>query len=91
MAHLRFDFRSDAMGMNTPMTVISPEKAGLSQVPVVYLLHEPEDNRTGWARISGLRTGRASTAGNSGTRQSERRWIICRNTKGKNRWTLLQE
>ena len=91
MAHLRFDFRSDAMGMNTPMTVISPEKAGLSQVPVVYPLHGSEDNRTGWARISGLRTGRASTAGNSGTRQSGRRWIICRNTKGKNRWTLLQE
>ena len=80
MAHLRFDFRSDAMGMNTPMTVISPEKAGLSQAPVVYPLHGSEDNRTGGARISGLRTGRVSITGNSG-----------RNTKGKNRWTLLQE
>ena len=39
MAHLRCDFRSDAMGMNTSMTVILPEKTDLSQVPVVYLLH----------------------------------------------------
>lgn len=54
MAHLRCDFRSDAMGMNTSMTVILPEKTDLSQVPVVYLLHGLEDNCTGWARYTSV-------------------------------------
>ena len=54
MAHLRCDFRSDAMGMNTSMTVILPEKTDRSQVPVVYLLHGLEDNCTGWARYTSV-------------------------------------
>ena len=54
MAHLRCDFRSDAMAMNTSMTVILPEKTDLSQVPVVYLLHGLEDNCTGWARYTSV-------------------------------------
>ena len=54
MAHMRCDFRSDAMGMNTSMTVILPEKTDLSQVPVVYLLHGLEDNCTGWARYTSV-------------------------------------
>lgn len=54
MAHLRCDFRSEAMEMNTSMTVILPEKTELSQVPVVYLLHGLEDNCTGWARYTSV-------------------------------------
>lgn len=54
MAHLRCDFRSDAMAMNTSMTVILPEKTDLSQVPVVYLLHGLEDNCTGWTRYTNV-------------------------------------
>ena len=54
MAHLRCDFRSDAMAMNTSMTVILPEKTDLSQVPVVYLLHGLEDICTGWTRYTGV-------------------------------------
>ena len=54
MAHLRCDFRSDAMAMNTSMTVILPEKTDLSQVPVVYLLHGLEDNCTGWTRYTSV-------------------------------------
>ena len=64
MAHLRCDFRSDAMGMNTSMTVILPEKTDLSQVPVVYLLHGLEDNCTGWARYTSVeRYAREKNAG----------------------------
>ncbi len=54
MAHLRCDFRSDVMEMNTSMTVILPEKTDLSQVPVVYLLHGLEDNCTGWVRYTSV-------------------------------------
>lgn len=54
MAHLRCDFRSEAMEMNTSMTVILPEKTDLAQVPVVYLLHGLEDNCTGWARYTSV-------------------------------------
>mgnify|MGYP002545192009 CR=1 FL=1 len=64
MAHLRCDFRSDAMGMNTSMTVILPEKTDLSQVPVVYLLHGLEDNCTGWVRYTSVeRYAREKNAG----------------------------
>lgn len=54
MAHLRCDFRSDALEMNTSMTVVLPEKQDLSQVKVVYLLHGLEDNCTGWARYTSV-------------------------------------
>lgn len=54
MAHLRCDFRSEALEMNTSMTVILPEKTDLSKVKVVYLLHGLEDNCTGWARYTSV-------------------------------------
>ena len=54
MAHLRCDFRSEAMEMNTSMTVILPEKTDLSKAKVVYLLHGLEDNCTGWARYTSV-------------------------------------
>ena len=54
MAHLRCDFRSEAMDMNTSMTVILPENTPLGQVPVVYLLHGLADNCTGWSRYTSV-------------------------------------
>lgn len=54
MAHLRCDFRSEALEMNTSMTVILPEKTDLSKAKVVYLLHGLEDNCTGWARYTSV-------------------------------------
>lgn len=54
MAHLRCDFRSEAMDMNTSMNVILPEGTPLSQVPVVYLLHGLADNCTGWSRYTSV-------------------------------------
>ena len=54
MAHLRCDFRSEALEMNTSMTVILPEKADLSKGKVVYLLHGLEDNCTGWVRYTSV-------------------------------------
>ena len=54
MAHLRCDFRSEAMDMNTSMTVILPEGVRQSEVPVVYLLHGLADNCTGWSRYTSV-------------------------------------
>lgn len=54
MAHLRCDFRSNAMEMNTSMTVILPEGVKQSDVRVVYLLHGLEDNCTGWSRYTSV-------------------------------------
>lgn len=54
MAHLRCDFRSEAMDMNTSMTVILPEGVKQSEVPVVYLLHGLADNCTGWSRYTSV-------------------------------------
>lgn len=54
MAHLRCDFRSEAMDMNTSMTVILPEGIKQSEAPVVYLLHGLADNCTGWSRYTSV-------------------------------------
>ena len=54
MAHLRCDFRSETMDMNTSMTVILPEGVKQSEVPVVYLLHGLADNCTGWSRYTSV-------------------------------------
>lgn len=54
MAHLRCDFRSEAMDMNTSMTVVLPEGVKQSEVPVVYLLHGLADNCTGWSRYTSV-------------------------------------
>lgn len=50
MARLVCDFRSESLERNTSMTVILPEQADLSKVPVVYLLHGVGDDGTGWVR-----------------------------------------
>lgn len=54
MAHLRCDYRSESMDMNTSMTVILPEGVKQSSVKVVYLLHGLADNCTGWARYTSV-------------------------------------
>ena len=54
MAHVRCDFRSEVMEMNTSMTVVLPEGTALEERPVVYLLHGLEDNCTGWARYTSV-------------------------------------
>lgn len=54
MAHLRCDFRSESVDMNTSMTVVLPEGIKLSTVPVVYLLHGLADNCTGWSRYTSV-------------------------------------
>lgn len=52
MAHIRCDFRSEVMDMNTSMTVVLPEAVDLNKVKVVYLLHGLADNCTGWSRYT---------------------------------------
>ena len=52
MAHLRVDFRSEVMDMNTSMIVILPEQKRLDDTKVVYLLHGLADNCTGWSRYT---------------------------------------
>ncbi len=54
MAHLRCDFRSEELDMNTSMTVVLPEGVELSSVPVVYLFHGLCDNCTGWSRYTSV-------------------------------------
>lgn len=54
MAHLRCDFRSEVMDMNTSMTVILPEGVEQSEVRVIYLLHGLADNCSGWSRYTSV-------------------------------------
>jgi len=54
MAHIRCDFRANALEMNTSMTVVLPEGVELSTVPVLYVFHGLEDNCTGWARYTSI-------------------------------------
>ena len=54
MAHLRCDFRSESLDMNTSMTVVLPEGVKQSEVPVIYLLHGLSDNCTGWSRYTSV-------------------------------------
>lgn len=54
MAHLRCDFRSEEMDMNTSMTVVLPEGVPQSEVRVIYLLHGLADNCTGWSRYTSV-------------------------------------
>ena len=54
MAHIRCDFRSEALDMNTSMTVVLPEGVELSSVPVIYLFHGLCDNCSGWSRYTSV-------------------------------------
>ncbi|MBQ0070377.1 MAG: prolyl oligopeptidase family serine peptidase [Spirochaetales bacterium] len=54
MAHIRCDFRSEALDMNTSMIVILPETKPLNTVKVVYLLHGLADNCSGWSRYTNV-------------------------------------
>ena len=54
MAHIRCDFRSEALDMFSSMTVMIPDGVKSSQVPVVYLLHGLADNCTGWSRFTSV-------------------------------------
>lgn len=54
MAHLRCDFRSEVMDMNTSMTVVLPEGVRQSEVRVVYLFHGLADNCSGWSRYTAV-------------------------------------
>jgi S-formylglutathione hydrolase FrmB len=64
MASLRCDFYSDALALNTTMTVLLPEptttqigmtgSAGSQPPPVLYLLHGLSDNDTIWQRRTSI-------------------------------------
>lgn len=54
MAHIRCDFRSEVMDMNTSMTVVLPENVELDKVNVVYLFHGLADNCSGWSRYTSV-------------------------------------
>lgn len=54
MAHIRCDFRSEALDMNTSMTVVLPEGVELSSVPVIFLFHGLCDNCSGWSRYTSV-------------------------------------
>lgn len=61
MALVNMDFFSYYLGMDTPMTVLLPEKRGQKpeshpdkKYPVLYLLHGHADNNTAWIRKSNI-------------------------------------
>lgn len=61
MALIQMDFFSYYLGMDTPMTVLLPEKRGCKpelnpdkKYPVLYLLHGHADDNTAWIRKSNI-------------------------------------
>lgn len=54
MAHLRCDFRSEVLDMNTSMAVVLPDGGKMSSTRVVYLLHGLADNCSGWSRYTSV-------------------------------------
>lgn len=57
MAHLRCDFRSEVLDMNTSMTVVLPDfgtGVSPSAARVIYVLHGLADNCTGWSRYTSI-------------------------------------
>jgi S-formylglutathione hydrolase FrmB len=64
MAHLRVDFFSDILGLDTSMTVLLPQRTstqiGLTsrgaegEPPVLYLLHGLSDDDTAWVRKTSI-------------------------------------
>jgi len=61
MALINMDFFSFYLGMDTPMTVLLPEKRGCQpeldpdkKYPVLYLLHGHADDNTAWIRKSNI-------------------------------------
>ncbi len=61
MALIQMDFFSYYLGMDTPMTVLLPEKRGCEpkpepdkKYPVLYLLHGHADDNTAWIRKSNI-------------------------------------
>ena len=61
MALLNVDFYSYYLGMDSPLTVLLPEKRGRKpeaapdkKYPVLYLLHGHADDNTAWIRKSDL-------------------------------------
>lgn len=54
MAHIRCDFRSEELDMNTSMTVVLPEDIDLKRARTVYLFHGLADNCTGWSRYTSV-------------------------------------
>lgn len=54
MAHIRCDYKSSVLDMNTSMTVILPEDRSVKNANVVYLLHGLSDNSSGWTRFSNV-------------------------------------
>lgn len=54
MAHLRCDFKSNVLDMNTSMTVILPEDRCIKEANVVYLFHGLSDDSTGWTRYTNV-------------------------------------
>ena len=54
MSYLRCEYASEQLKMNTSLILLLPDKAELSRVPVIYLLHGLTDNCTGWTRFSSV-------------------------------------
>ncbi len=54
MAHIRCDFRSEVLDMNTSMTVVLPEGIPLGERPVCYAFHGLQDNCTGISRYTSV-------------------------------------
>lgn len=54
MAHLRCDFRSEVLDMNSSMVVVLPEGPRMDEVRVVTLLHGLADNCSGWSRYTSV-------------------------------------
>ena len=100
MAHLRCDFFSDVLGLNTSMTVILPQAtttqigvhatAGAADPPVLYLLHGLSDDDTIWMRHTSIERY-AAELGLAVVMPQVHRSFYADEAYGMRFWTFLSE
>ncbi len=100
MAHLRCDFFSDTLGLDTSMTVLLPQatrtKIGLAGAaragdpPVLYLLHGLSDDDTAWVRQTAIERY-VGPLGLAVVMPQVHRSFYTDEARGNRYWTFLSE
>lgn len=100
MAHLRCDFFSDVLGLDTSMTVLLPQEssskigvsnqAGQGDPPVLYLLHGLSDDDTAWVRQTSLERY-VAPLGLAVVMPQVHRSFYTDEARGNRYWTFLSE
>jgi putative tributyrin esterase len=100
MAHLRVDFFSDILGLDTSMTVLLPQRTttqiGLTsrtangEPPVLYLLHGLSDDDTAWVRKTSIERYIAPL-GLAVVMPQVHRSFYTDEARGNKYWTFLSE